>query len=375
MSAEEIGSRMYALACSFGIYTGSTQTTVRISGLSENMEEAIDIVESLITGAKPDEAILANLKADMLRSRANAKLSQGSCFGALQRYMVYGPEYISKITLRNDALEGLTSEELLAKIRGLMGYGHEILYYGPKTGKELTASLGAHHKTAAELKPLERKYPKTLEVEENNVVLAQYDAKQLYFLQYSDRGEKFAKDDEPGIALYNEYFGGGMNSIVFQEMREARGLAYTAQAVLASPYFLEGDYYYLAFIATQNDKMAQAIDAFDEIINDMPQSQAAFDIAKEAMINRLRTKRTVRDQVLQSYLNDRDLGLEESLDRQIFEAVQNMTLEDVKAVQEKWVKDRTYTYGILGDIKDLDMKYLKGLGPVKTVTLEEIFGY
>ena len=375
MSAEEIGSRMYALACSFGIYTGSTQTTVRISGLSENMEEAIDIVESLITGAKPDEAILANLKADMLRSRANAKLSQGSCFGALQRYMVYGPEYISKITLRNDALEGLTSEELLAKIRGLMGYGHEILYYGPKTGKELTASLGAHHKTAAELKPLERKYPKTLEVEENNVVLAQYDAKQLYFLQYSDRGEKFAKDDEPGIALYNEYFGGGMNSIVFQEMREARGLAYTAQAFLASPYFLEGDYYYLAFIATQNDKMAQAIDAFDEIINDMPQSQAAFDIAKEAMINRLRTKRTVRDQVLQSYLNDRDLGLEESLDRQIFEAVQNMTFEDVKAVQEKWVKDRTYTYGILGDIKDLDMKYLKGLGPVKTVTLEEIFGY
>ena len=93
------------------------------------------------------------------------------------------------------------------------------------------------------------------------------------------------------------------------------------------------------------------------------------------MINRLRTKRTVRDQVLQSYLNDRDLGLDESLDRQIFEAVQNMTLEDVKAVQEKWVKDRTYTYGILGDIKDLDMKYLKGLGLVKTVTLEEIFGY
>ena len=52
-----------------------------------------------------------------------------------------------------------------------------------------------------------------------------------------------------------------------------------------------------------------------------------------------------------------------------------MTLEDVKAAQQKWVKDRTYVYGILGDIKDLDTKYLRTLGPVQVLTLEDIFGY
>ena len=52
-----------------------------------------------------------------------------------------------------------------------------------------------------------------------------------------------------------------------------------------------------------------------------------------------------------------------------------MTLADVKATQEKWVKDRTYHYCILGDIKDLDMNFLRTLGPVRTVTQEEIFGY
>ena len=375
MSAEEIGSRMYALACSFGIYAGSNQTTVQISGLSENMGEAMDIVESLISGAQPDEDILSNLKSDMVRSRANAKLSQGSCFGALQRYMVYGPDFISRTVMSNDALNSITSDDLLSKIRSLMDKEHEVLYYGPQSDKELSATLDTHHKTAAELEPLEKKYTMSLRVDENNVILAQYDAKQLYFLQYSDRGEKFSPEDEPGITLYNEYFGGGMNTIVFQEMREARGLAYTAQAFLASPYFLDGDYYYMAFIATQNDKMKQAIEAFDDIINEMPESKAAFDVAKEALLTRMRTKRVVRDQVLWNYLNDRDLGLEESLDRKTFETVQNMTLEDVKAIQQKWVKDRKYTYSILGDIKDLDTGYLKTLGPVKTVTLEEIFGY
>ena len=375
MTAEEIGSRMYDIACSFGVYAGANQTSIRISGLSENMEEAMDIVESLISGAQPDEAILANLKDDIFRSRANAKLSQGSCFGALQRYMVYGPEFIKKTVLDNDAVEALTSDELLSKISGLTGKEHEVLYYGPQDRKEFLASLDGHHKTAENLQPLERKYTKGLEVDESNVVLAQYDAKQLYFMQYSDRGEKLDITDEPGITLYNEYFGGGMNTIVFQEMREARGLAYTAVAQLVSPYFLDGDYYYFAFIATQNDKMQKAIEAFDDIINNMPESQAAFDIAKEALITRIRTQRTVRDQVLWNYISDRELGLTEPLDKQIFEKVQDMTIEDVKAIQEKWVKDRSYTYGILGDIKDLDTGYLKTLGPVKTVSLEEIFGY
>ncbi|MBQ8838482.1 MAG: hypothetical protein IJ005_04095, partial [Bacteroidales bacterium] len=76
-----------------------------------------------------------------------------------------------------------------------------------------------------------------------------------------------------------------------------------------------------------------------------------------------------------AYLDDRDMGLSETRDRNIYETVQTLTLEDVKATQEKWVKGRTYVYGILGDIKDLDTKYLRTLGPVQVLTLEEIFGY
>ena len=111
------------------------------------------------------------------------------------------------------------------------------------------------------------------------------------------------------------------------------------------------------------------------IINNLPESEAAFSIAKEALIANLRTSRTIGMGVLNSYINCRDLGLSAPLDKEIFEALQNMTLEDVKAVQAEWVKNRHYTYAILGDIRDLDTKFLSTLGPVKTVSLEEIFGY
>ena len=375
MTAEQIASEMYDIACSFSMGAGANQCSINISGLSENMGKAIDIVDALLFDAVPDEAILENLKADMLKSRADAKLNQSRCFGALQNYLFFGKDFVARTTLTNPALQQLSSEELLAKVRELTGKQHELLYYGPQSEREFAETIAAHHKTAGELAPLEEKFTAPLLTDRSEVILAQYDAKQLYYIQYSNRGEKYDAANEPALRLYNEYFGGGMSSIVFQEMREARGLAYSAWTTLSTPGNADGYYRYYAFIATQNDKMRQAIEAFDDIINDMPESEAAFAIAKEGLLSNLRTQRTTRDYVLWSYIRHRRLGLTEDANRRLFDEVQPMTLDDVKATQQQWVKGRNYVYGILGDIQDLDLNYLKTLGPIRTVSQEELFGY
>ena len=248
------------------------------------------------------------------------------------------------------------------------------MYYGPESESGLKKVLAGHHASGA-LEPLEKSRTATALTDKSEVYIAPYDAKQLYYIQYSNRGDKFDISADPEIELYNGYFGGGMNAIVFQEMREARGLAYSAYAELSTPGFKDDTYYYMAFIATQNDKMKQAIEAFDDIINNMPESEKAFEVAKESIISRLRTSRTTGYDVLWSYYDARDLELDEPREKQIFDKIQDMTLADVKAAQEKWVKGRHYIYGILGDENDIDMTYLSSLGPVKRLTLEEIFGY
>jgi predicted Zn-dependent peptidase len=375
MSAEEMASRMYALACSYSGGAGSTQSSIRISGLSENMAEALRLVENLVMNAVPDEAILANLKADLLKDRADSKKVQRSCFSALQRYLYYGADFVKSSSLSNEALMALTSEELLGKVREVFNQGHEILYYGPMSESEVKSVLADAHYVAEGAQLLPEQYPMHQVTPSNRVVMVQYDAAQIYYLQYSDRGEAFDAANTGDIAVFNEYFGGGMNTIVFQEMREARGLAYSAQAYLNDPSVKEDTYSFIAFIATQNDKMRQAVEAFEQIINDMPESEAAFAVAKDALLSRLRTQRTTGMSVLSSYLISRRLGLSEPSDRAIFEKAQNATLADVVATQQKWVKDRNYTYAILGDIKDLDTKFLATLGPVQVLSLEEIFGY
>ena len=374
-SAEEIAQDMYQLACDFRLTSGTNQTSISISGLAENMPAAMEIVEDLAYNAIPDEAILANLKADMFKYRTDAKLSQSSCFSALQEYVMYGPEFIKKTTMTDEQIKNITSEELLSKIREILGYGHEIRYYGPATAAEAADLLKASHKVVKDAKPLERVYTQRLPIKEDKVYLAPYDAKQIQYFQYSNKGEKLNLEADPHLGLYNEYFGGGMNAIVFQEMREARGLAYSSSARLYMPSHKEDTYMYYAFIATQNDKMKTAIEAFDEIINDMPESETAFEIAKESLVSRIRTERVSDRQIISSYVTSRELGLTEPRSKQIFEVAQTLTLDDVKAAQQEWVKNREYAYGILGDIKDLDTDYLKTLGPIQTLSLEEIFGY
>ncbi len=373
-SAEQIASEMYGLACSYRLSARDSRCYLSVSGLGENMTQAMDIFEDVLANAVADEAILANLKQNELKSRANAKLNQSRNFSALQSYVVYGEEGM-KYRLSNEQLMALTSEELIAKVRDLLNKQHTVVYYGPATKEELLASLKEHHNVPEELEPLEIKRIESVPTPENRVFIAEYDANQIYYIQYSNRGEKFDVANDADLDLYNEYFGGGMSSIVFQEMREARGLAYSARAYMSTPTYADGCYSFTAYIATQNDKMKQAIEAFDEIINTMPESEAAFNVAKESYINQLRTLRYTKSSVLTAYMRARDMGLDYDRARAVFEKVQTMTLDDVKAVQEKWVKDRNYYYCILGDSKNLDLNYLRTLGPITFLSQEQIFGY
>mgnify|MGYP003289487963 CR=1 FL=1 len=381
-TAAQIKKELYDLACNASVTAAGEKVYISVSGLSENMEAALAIIEDKIANAKGDDAVLANYKANMFRQRANSKTNQRACYSMLTQYVNYGKNNPATYVLSNSEIQALTSEQLLDEIKNALGYEQMITYYGPMEMADVIATVEKYHNTPAELK----KYPKNedfkLQVnDEAKIVIAPYNAKQIYMIQYSNTGkEVFDPAQNNCIAtMYNEYFGGGMNSIVFQEMREARGLAYSANARYAAPGKKDQTYYFTTFIATQNDKMMDAVNAFDEIVNQMPQSEAAFNIAKENLVAYHRTRRLLGSDVINYYQNLKKLGFDCSVDprKAEFEKVQQFTLQDVIDFQKEVIKDRKYVIGILGTEKDLDMKALtpEKYGKVERVSLEDIFGY
>ena len=249
------------------------------------------------------------------------------------------------------------------------------MYYGPESLNNLVGSLYSAHRLGDKLIDLKTE-PVAPATTKPGVLFAQYDAKQIYYMQHSCReNDKWSIDNSAVANLYNNYFSGGMNAIVFQEMREARGLAYSAYTYLAKGKVPYHPYYFYAFIATQNDKVQQAVEAFDEIIEDMPRSEQAFELAKMGVLANLESQRTTKMNVLWSYLEYEKFGLKEDINKTLYDGIQSLTLDDVVKFQQEFIKGRPYTYCILGDKNDLDMKYLRSLGKIKFLSQEEIFGY
>ena len=114
---------------------------------------------------------------------------------------------------------------------------------------------------------------------------------------------------------------------------------------------------------------------FHQILDTIPQSEAAFQIAKDAVIKQLASQRITKMNVIYSYLMMKKLGLDYDLNEKMYRDMQKMTLKDIINFEQSNMARKPYRYLILGDEKELDMKSLEKIGPIRRLTLEDIFGY
>ncbi len=376
MSATEFKQRLYKLACNISMNVSDNETYLSLSGLSENMPEALKLVEDLMQNAQVDEAAYRSMVDIILKGRNDAKQNQEECFNRLNEYGMYGPRNSYTNIMSAQQLRDTKPAELLALVKGLRGMDHTVMYYGPMTEKELNKCLKKVHKTPKRMAAvpvgtpyMEQTTPRT------EILLAPYEAKNIYMVQYHNQGTQWAPEHAATINLFNEYFGGGMNGIVFQELRESRGLAYSAAAYYRQPYEKGHPEYAMTYIITQNDKMMDCVREFNNIVGTIPQSEAAFALAKESLMKKLASRRTVRGGVLNSYVNAKRLGLDYDINSVVYNALPALKLQDIVKFEKNSMAGKPYRYLILGDEKELDIKGLEKIAPIHRLTLEEIFGY
>ena len=376
MSPEQIKNEFYKLACNARFSVRGEYTFAIITGLDENLGKAAKLFEKILANATLDKEAYDAYIDRVEKSRANQKLSQGSNFSRLASYVRYGEKNAANDIISVDELRTMDPQKFIEALRHLNDYEQTVLYWGKESAKDVVKLVNKTHPLAKKpIKPsTEPVYP-MVHPTETIFYIAPYEAKQTYMTGFSNRGDKFDAAKEPVMSLYDEYFGGSMNAIVFQEMRESRSLAYSAGAGFATPSRSDREYSYVSQIATQNDKLIDAIAAFDEIINDMPRSEAAFALAKEALDARIRTSRNVNDELAFAYISDRDLGYDHDPNREVFEFLPKATLDDLVKFQQENVKGRTYHYGILAKPENIDIEALSKLGKVVILTQEQIFGY
>ncbi|MPM07450.1 hypothetical protein SDC9_53756 [bioreactor metagenome] len=376
ISSEDLSKKFYGLGCEFNVFNSQDEVYVKLSGLSDNFVQGVELFEDLLANAKPDETAWKNFVDDEMKSRADAKQNMQYVFSYLIGYGIYGPHNPMNDILPEKDLKAMTATEAVGIIKSLLGYKHRVLFYGDMPMADLTKVLNEKHNVPATLKdvPAERVYEQQA-TDKNVIYWAHFDTPQSQIILLNRGAKGFNVDLNPTLRLFNEYFGGSMNSVIFQEMREARSLAYTAISYYQSPDKNSDHYYSLSYIATQYDKMQTAIDAFIELMDAMPVSDNAFNLAKDGLVKQIRTDRTTRDDILWKYEDYKKIGVKEDLNKAIYEKAPNMTIEDLKKFQAEYLTGKPHTFLIIGDRKQLPLKMLKKYGKVKEVKIETLFGY
>ena len=376
LTNEQIKQQFYKLACNYYIMTGDRDINILVRGLSENMGEALALLEDVLQNAQVDMDAWNMYVMNVNQSRANAKLNQNRNFSSLVQYGIYGPYNSTRNIMSIADLQKQDPQELLDLLKNLSKYQHDILYYGPMTEQEMSKVVTENHPTEAELLPVPQgKHYEMQTTPENEILIAPYDAKNIYMRMIHNEGRQWNPDEAAVKALFNEYYGGGMNTIVFQEMREARGLAYNAFAAYMEPSYKEMPEYFFTHIITQNDKMMDCVTHFHEILDNIPESEQAFGIAKEALTKRLASQRTTKFSLINAWLTAKYKGIDYDLNEKIYNALPNLTLKDIVEFEQAQMANKPYRYVILGDEKELDMKSLEKIGPIRRLSTEEIFGY
>ena len=374
-NAAEVSKKFYTLACDFGVSASAEESYVYLNGLQENYESSLKLFEELLADCQANPSALKEMIASIKKKRKDAKRSKGAIKSGMRNYAMFGVDNPFNYELSNEELDNLKAQDLVNLLHTLIHHKHKVLYYGPKSAKQLATILGKYHRTNVPEKriPAIHKF-KYQTQNENEVLIVDYDMVQSE-ITWIRLNEKFNVDKLPKIRMFNEYFGGNMSGIVFQDIRESKALAYSAYASYGTPSEKEDPFYMLGYVGCQADKMKESISAMQALLDNLPESEKLFTNSRASLLNSISTSRINKASILFSYLNAQKKGVDYDLRKNTFDQVSNMTIADVKNFHKNEIANKAHTLSVLGSKSKLDMSVLKNYGRVKELSLEEVFGY
>ncbi len=373
-SPEQLKKEFYKLGISYAVVSSSDRTQLGVSGLKENLDQGLALLEHLCQNAVADQETYNKYVDKIAKGRADGKTQKGNImWNGLMNYGKYGENSRLRNIYTIAELQAINPQELVDIAKDLINYKQRIFYYG-KDVDVAVASLDKNHIVSAELK----EYPEKTEYIEKetggNVFFVDYDMVQSEML-FLAKGAEFNPKKLAASSLFNTYFGSGLSSIVFQEIRESKSLAYSAFSQYSNAKEQGKSNYVYAYIGTQANKMPQAVDAMMDLMTTMPEAEQQFEQAKEATLKKIAAKRITKSNIFWSYESLKKRGIDYDNREEMYNTIKNMTLEDLKSFFNENIKGENYNVLVIGNKKDVDMKALSKLGVVKEMDIDYLFNY
>jgi predicted Zn-dependent peptidase len=373
LGPDELKQAWYAKGSDFSFSVGDHSSSISISGLDEKFDETLDLMQDFINHPVSSQDVLDTLKQIILKQRKDAKEDIQSLYLALRNYNRYGDESPFLTRMSSAEILALDVVDLLAEVSGLGKFKHDYFYVGSLPVETVKAKIAAYSESGGPLKdPLSFKKEDILKPEGTEILFFDWETAQAQVrIEFGDGA--FSEENRLGVELYNDYFGEGMSSVVFQELREARALAYSVGARYLEPSYRDTENLMIGAIGTQPDKAVEALEVFLDLFDNLPESEGRFSNTLGSLENQYRVGKLNFREIPGSVKSWERLGFEADPRPERFAQLANAQFADLTGFHQSRIAGRPKLISILGPRDRLDLEKIKALGKFREVTVEDIF--
>ncbi len=364
MESADFYTALQQLGASMKTWHTDQETYITISGFEETIDKVLELCHEKWTRPGNEEIYLQNIVNQRI-SEAQFNKSDAETWGrALYYYALYGQNspYLTRPSVK--AIKKMTGSELLSIIEEMKKTAAKVTYVGNIPENAITSLIQKIFKfeeKAKQPKVLVREQVKHTEAKVYLASNPKFVQSNIYFLI---NGNTLPISMLPQRAIYNEYMGGSMAGVIFQEIRELRSLGYSAYGKYVYDERTKAPGWMLGFLGTQADKTNEGIEAMSELLLEFPKHEEKFEMAKTSTL-RQKESHYVSFRKLPDHVRIlREMGYEKDPRIDMIRKIPYLTMNDVQTFYQRNIENRPLIITIAGDQKRFDLKALKKSGAI-----------
>ena len=376
LTVQQLSKAWQKLGTGFNTSCGRHSFNVNLEGFDKNFEASLGLLKHVTGHLKKDNGAFKELVTAIDVSKKTF-LTGGTSniMQATQQKVFYGDNAPLLRSLSAAELKKAGMKRLLAKFDEIMGSECTVYYCGKLPADEVAAAvrkyLGAGH-----TRKIQPSFAAFCTYEEPTVFF--YDlpgSRQAQIMTYQTPANPESGQDKAALEMLGEYVGGGMFSLMFQEVREFRSMAYSAHGAVNRPYPVENgkDAVFYTSLGTQADKALDAITLVDSLLAVMPLKSAGLEASRRAIVSEASNGYPDFRSIAAFIHNYETYGYTEDPNKVIIENLESVTPEALKAYYESVVRTAPLHHIIVGDRKSLPMDEIAKLGKIVEFTQKDIY--